>query len=327
MVINAISNDNVHCLFLGDLSQLINLSTGTPIKDIINSGKAKVCTLSKCFRFGRGGKETVSVKCRRGEMYILDEDLGKDTVSYGENNDYTYIKSNGTLEQITDTFLMVMKKHKYKPSDIHIVVPFNVGECGCLSINSHIQSIINPPKVGENTISIKVKNGKNTMEICFRQGDLILNTSNNYNCLTMDGYNELRKDTSLKKEDVKTAECMNGQVGKVLEIKDNIMFAQFDEDVLVFTKSDAQNLLHSMAINHFKIQGSQNKCIILLTLNQHKKLLNKQCLYTGLTRATENLYEIADISAIQYSVDTDDGDTRDTFLEEMLISLDNPPQQ
>jgi ATP-dependent exoDNAse (exonuclease V) alpha subunit len=98
------------------------------------------------------------------------------------------------------------------------------------------------------------------------------------------------------------------------------MFIQFDEDVLVFTKSDAQNLLLSMAINHFKIQGSQNKCIILLTLNQHKKLLNKQCLYTGLTRATEFIYEIADISAIQYSVDTDDSDKRDTFLEEMLKS-------
>ena len=321
MVINAISNDNVHCLFLGDVQQLLNLSLGTPMKDIINSGKVKVCVLSKCFRFGLGGKETASVKCRRGEMYILEEDLGKETVSYGENNDYTYIKSDGTLEQIADTFLMAMKKHHYKPQDICIVVPFNIGTCGCLSINNHIQSIINPPKVGEESITIKVKSGKDNVEVCFRQGDIVLNTSNNYNCLTLDGYEQLKKDNSLKREDVEKAECMNGQIGKVLNIKDNVMFIQFDEDVLVFTKSDAQNLLLGLAINHFKIQGSQNKCIILLTLNQHKKLLNKQCLYTGLTRATEYIYEIADISAIQYSVDTDDSNKRDTFLEDMLKNI------
>lgn len=322
MVINAISNPHVHCLFLGDLEQLINLSLGTPIKDIINSGKAKVCRLSKCFRFGKGGKETVSVKCRRGEMYILDEDLGKETVSYGENNDYTYIKSDGTIEQIADTFLMAIKKHNYKPKDIHIIVPFNIGKCGCLAINTHIQSIINPPKVGEESIVIKVKSGKEYVEVCFRKNDLVMNIVNNYACLTLDGYNELKRDSSLRREDVVQSECMNGQVGKILEIKNNIMFIQFDEEVLVFTKSDAQNLLLSVAINNFKIQGSQNKCIILLTLNQHKKLLNKQCLYTGLTRATEFIYEIADIGAIQYSVDTDDSDKRDTFLEEMLISLD-----
>ena len=321
MVINAISNDNVHCLFIGDIQQLLNLSLGTPIKDIIASGKVKVCTLSKCFRFGLGGKETVSVKCRRGEMYILEEDLGKDTVSYGENNDYTYIKSDGTIEQITDTYLMAMKKHHYKPQDICIVVPFNIGQCGCLAINNHIQAIINPPKVGQESISIKVKSGKENVEICFRQNDIVMNTSNNYNCLTLGGYEQLKNDNSLKREDVGVAECMNGQIGKVLNIKDNVMFIQFDEDVLVFTKSDAQNLLHGLAINHFKIQGSQNKCIILLTLNQHKKLLNKQCLYTGLTRATEYIYEIADISAIQYSVDTDDTDKRDTFLEDMLKNI------
>ena len=322
MVINAISNNNVHCLFLGDLQQLINLSTGLPIKDIIASGKARVCTLSKCFRFGLGGKETVSVKCRRGEMYILDEDLGKDRISYGENNDYTYIKSDGTIEQITDTYLMAMKKYKYKPQDINIVVPFNIGKTGCLSINNHIQSIINPPKVGEETIKIKVKSGKEYVEVCFRQNDIVLNTSNNYNCLTLDGYEQLKQDKTLRREDVDRAECMNGQTGKVLSIKDNVMFIQFDEDVLVFTKSDAQNLLLGIAINCFKIQGSQNKCIILLTLNQHKKLLNKQCLYTGLTRATEYLYEIADISAIQYSVDTDNSNKRDTFLEDMLKEVE-----
>lgn len=318
MVINAISNSNVRVLLLGDIQQLINLSLGTPIKDIIASGKVKVCTLSKCFRFGKGGKETVSIKCRKGEMYINDEDLDKDTVAYGEDKDYVYIKYDGTLQQIADTYVNVMKKHKYKVQDIHIISPFNVGQSGCLAINNYIQSIINPPRLDEESLVVKVKGGK---EVCFRKADVVMNTSNNYSCLTLDGYNQLKEDKSLKREDVEVAECMNGQIGTILDIKDKILFIKFDEEILVFTKNDAQNLLLGMAINHFKIQGSQNKCIIVLTLMEHIKLLNKQCLYTGLTRATERIYEIAEISAIQYSVQKDDTNKRDTFLLEMLESI------
>lgn len=321
MVINAISNPYVHVLLLGDIQQLINLSLGAPIKDIINSGRVKVCELTKCFRFGKGGKETVSVKCRRGEMYILEEDLNKDTVSYGEDNDYTYIKFDGTLDQVTDVYTKVMNKHNYKPSDIWVLVPYNIKALGCLNINTQIQSIVNPPKAGESFISINIKNKDGKFEICFKKGDMVLNTSNNYKCLSLEVYEELKRDSSLRREDLPVSECMNGQSGKVLDIKDNLMFIQFDEEILVFTKMEAQKSLLSYAINHFKAQGSQNKCIILLTLNQHKKLLNKQCLYTGLTRATDYIYEIADIEAIQYSIETDDTNERDTFLEDMLKEM------
>lgn len=318
MVINAISNDNAHILFLGDIQQLLNLGGGTPIKDIINSGKANVCNLTKCFRFGKGGKETVSVKCRRGEMYILDEDLDKDIVSYGENGDYTYIRFENNIEQITDLYLDIIKKDKYKPSDIWVVAPHNVGKYGCLAINERIQALINPPKNGENTISINVNSGNSKKEVCFRKGDMVMNTSNNYNCINFDSYEQLKKDPTLNRDDVPKSECMNGQTGVILEIKDNLMFAKFDEEILVLTKAEVQKLLLAYAINHFKVQGSQNKCILLITIREQANSLNKQCLYTGLTRATEKIYELGDISAIRGAVERDDTNERNTFLEDML---------
>jgi len=87
---------------------------------------------------------------------------------------------------------------------------------------------------------------------------------------------------------------------------------------LVFSKDEVKNLLLGFALNHFKAQGSQIPHVILLTLSQHETLLNKQCLYTGLTRATDTITEIGTIKAIEYAVNKNDTNSRDTWLPYLL---------
>lgn len=317
MVIDAITNPNVRIVCLGDIQQLLNLSLGTPIKDLIMSNLIKVCLLTKCFRFGLGGIATVSTKCRNGEFYIEDEDMDKDIVSYGEKKDYTYIKYNNTTEQILDVYENLLKDKKCKPKDVWILSPFNVGSNGCLILNNKIQAIVNPPKNGEKNMTIT----RQGVDICFRQNDIVMNTVNNYNCISIDSYEELLKDKGLSREDLPKEECMNGMSGRIVEVGDNIVKILFDEKIIVFSKDEVKNLVLGYVLNHFKAQGSQNKHIILLTIKEHDVLLNKQCLYTGQTRATDTLIEIGDIKVMQKAVATNDTNSRDTFLPDLLKQL------
>lgn len=318
MVINAITNPHVRFVCLGDIQQLLNLSKGTPIKDLINSGIVPIFELTKCFRFGKGGKETVSTKCRKGEFYIEDCDIGKNKIAYGENNDYTFINHDGSVEQILEIYQDVLKKNKCKPKDVWILTPYNINLFGCINLNNEIQAIINPPIVGEKNMKIKVKNGNTYTEVCFRKNDIVMNTVNNYSCLSLDSYEQLLKNDDLSRDDMPKEECMNGMSGRILNITNEVMTILFDETILVFSKEEVKNLLLSSAINHFKAQGSQIPHIILLTLEQHSQLLNKQCLYTGLTRATDTITEIGTIKAIEYAVNKNDSNSRDTWLLNLL---------
>lgn len=314
MVINAITNPNVRIVFLGDIQQLLNLSLGTPIKDLIESGLVKVSLLTKCFRFGLGGKATVSTKCRNGQMYIEDDDYDKEYVSYGKDKDYSYTRFNHTQEQILDLYVSLLKKYKCKPKDLWGIVPYNVGQYGCLELNNKVQAIINPPVVGENTVKVV----RQKVEIVFRKGDMVMNNVNNYNCISLDSYEMIMKNDDISRDDMPKEECMNGMSGKVLDIKNNVMMIQFDEKILVFSKSDAEALTLSYFINHFKAQGSQINHVLLLTIAEHEALLNKQCLYTGLTRATLTVDELADIRTIENAVNRNDTNSRDTFLPTLL---------
>jgi len=319
MILGSITNPNVRFVCLGDIQQLLNLSLGTPIKDLINSGIVPIYSLTKCFRFGKGGKATVSTKCRNGEFYIEDEDIGKDVIVYGEDKDYTFINHDGSVEQILEVYQNVMKKYRCKPKDIWVLTPYNVREFGCYDLNNNIQTIVNPPIVGEKNMKIKVKNGNTYTEICFRKNDIVMNTVNNYSCISLESYEQLLKNDELSRDDMPKEECMNGMSGRVLDIDDHVMKILFDETILVFSKDEVKNLLLGYVLNHFKAQGSQIAHVILLTLPHHEVLLNKQCLYTGLTRATDTITEIGTIQAIESAVNKNDTNSRDTWLPNLLV--------
>lgn len=317
MLINAIENDSIRVLLIGDSYQLPSIGIGRIIKDIIESQKVPTCTLTKCFRFGEGGMAKVSTLTRQGKFYIEDSDIDKNEILLGKNKDYKYIKSDGTIDQILSEYQKLIDK-KIKPDDICVLTPHNINEYGTININNHIQALINPPKPNETTITIKVQK----QEVTFRQRDIIMNTKNNYNILTEEGYNMLINDETgmLTKDDVKTTEIFNGSMGKVLEVSTSYIKAKFDEEIVVLNKLECNNLLLGYSSNPYKMQGSQNKWLIVLTLGVHKKSLNRQLRYTALTRASDGIVEIGDIDIMQDSLLTIEDDNRSTWLKELLLT-------
>ena len=319
MIINAIDNSNIKLLLLGDVEQLPSISCGRIIRDCIESGRVPICTLTKCFRFSQGGMSMVSTKARDGKFYLTEEECQLDHVVLGKNKDYEYIKSDGTIEQICDTYQSLLDK-KIKPNDICVIIPQNVGNMGVFKVNNALQQIANPPKPNEKVITNKVYSSNKSYDMSFKVGDLVMNTKNNYHMMNEEEYEQMKIDGLLCKEDVATCSVFNGQIGKILSISDdNIFKILFDQEILVFDKKDSYNLILAYASNPFRMQGSQCEYIIAITLEQHKRMLNRQLLYTTLTRASKGIIEIGEINAMKYAVATMGDDNRKTWLKELLL--------
>ena len=157
----------------------------------------------------------------------------------------------------------------------------------------------------------------------FKVGDLVMNTKNNYHMMNEEEYETMKNDSCLCKDDVATCSIFNGQIGKIVDIsEDNIIKILFDQEIIVFDRKDSYNLLLSYSSNIFKLQGSQCKYIIVLTLNCHNRMLNRQLLYTALTRASKGIIEIGDIAAMKYAVATMGDDNRQTWLKDLLVEND-----
>jgi hypothetical protein len=321
MIINSLKNSpNTRILLIGDSSQIPSISTGRVMKDIIESNKVPICTLTKCFRFKQGGMAMVSTMIRNGEFY-LDDNI-EDEVIMGENKDYKFVRFNNTVEQIVDEYAKLINKG-IKKEDITIISPMNKYEFGAININNHIQEYINPPQPNEEVVVYE--NKATHTKIVFRAGDIVMNTKNNYNCLKLDGYETLKEDdtNTLTSEDVGCGAVFNGEIGKVLNIENGKMKIQFNESIFVFDKTDARHLLLGYCSNPFKLQGSQNKWIIVLTIEEHKRMLNRQLQYTSETRASDGVVEIGEIKTMKNCVNTLGDDNRDTYLKDLLLNQKN----
>lgn len=317
MLISMIDNPNMKILFIGDIKQIPSISAGKVVRDLIESNVVPVCSLTKCFRFGIGGIATVSTMARNGKYYL--NDLKDAEISIGKNKDYQFITFKDDINQIVNCYDNIMQKHKLKPQDICVLTPYNIGDYGAYNINNAIQALVNPPKANEHVIINKIKNKNRTYKMMFRENDIVMNTVNNYNALPLDSWNELQNDTTsvITSDDLPKVECMNGEIGKVLSVKEDHMSVQFDENIIVFNKFESHNLILAYASNPYKYQGSQCKWIINLSTSSHAKSLNRQLLYTSLTRATDGLVEIGEPKVIRDAILTL-GDDRDTWLKELL---------
>lgn len=322
MLINAIENPNVRIYFNLDLGQIPPIGVGCPLRDIIQSGIVPTCSLTKVFRYGEGGLYKMATDAYDKKFYINELDPNNnDRVSIGKNKDYTYVKYDGTVEQVLNEYKKFLDR-KIKPIDITIITPWTVTDFGTVCLNNEIQNIVNPPKPNETTITRKFCRGKYQYEMTFRIGDLILNTKNCYKIPTLEGYNRMKQDSLLTTEDVESTIVMNGEIGKILDIENGYIIAQFGEEIIVFDKTLQKELLHGWVLTSYKLQGSECPYTITLITPQFENSLNKNIIYTDMSRARKEVVEIIDPNTLSSAIQLDITESRKTWLKELL--LDNP---
>ena len=314
MLINAIANDNARIIINMDLGQIAPISCGCPMRDIINSGIIPVCNLTKVFRYGEGGLYKMATDAYDKKFYIGELDYNKDRVSVGKNNDYTYVRYNGEVQQVVDEYKKFLNRG-IKPIDIAVITCWNVTDFGTINLNNEIQKIVNPD-IQEGKFIKKTIRKK---EVFFKVNDIILNCQNTYEILTLSGYNEIKNSgNTLTEEDVETTSVMNGEIGRILDIDDGNIIAQFDEDIIVFDKKLQDNLLLAYSLTSYKLQGSECPYVITLVTPQFEKSLNKNIIYTDMSRTRKEVVEIIDPTTLANAITIDSIQERLTNLERLL---------
>lgn len=314
ILINSIKNPNCKLLFNGHLGQISPIQCGCPMRDMVNGGVVPTLSLSKVFRYGEGGLYKMATDADNGKFYLEDLDyMNKDRISIGVNNDYTYIRYNGEIEQVIEEYKKLLERG-IKPIDISVVTIWNITDFGSINLNNKIQELVNPKTENGKYVEIKVRG----FDVLLKVGDIILNTKNCYDILTFEGYELIKKDKLLSKEDVPRSKVMNGEIGKIVNIDNGYIIAKFGEELLVFDKLKQRELLLAYVLTSFKLQGSENLHIISLITPQFKKTLSKNIIYTDMSRARKEVVEIIDPIVLEEAIKIDTTNNRETNLTKLL---------
>ena len=288
-------------IFVCDEAQLASISCGNIVQDLIDSGIVPRANLTKVFRYGVGGIATIATDARMGTMDNLSKPF----------NDFKFVPINSDpIEQILQEYDKLIEKG-YKKDEILVLSPYNKGKKGTYEINKAIQTRYN---ANDYTFASYQRQGMGKIQ--FKVGDMVLNTKNNYRmpCLEMD-------DDGFEMEG--EMQCMNGDIGVVRECrgdeKNPMLIVEFDEGMAAISGSDIANLLLGYSVSIHKVQGAQNKAIIVVIDKEHERLLSRNLMYVAFSRAQEYMVVIADEDVLKEGLEVQENLERDTYLKDMLI--------
>lgn len=255
-------------ILVGDVNQLPSVGPGCVLKDIIDSGVCNVVKLTKIFRQASTSDIIVNAhKINAGEEVVLDN----------KSMDFFFLKRYDA-DVIINVMLQLIKQKLPKfveasEYDIQVLTPMRKGLLGVERLNGILQKYLNPPENG--------KREKEHGNILFREGDKVMQTKNNYQLEW-----EVRSRFGLSID--KGMGIFNGDMGIIREINDfaETMTVEFDEGRMVdysFKLLDELELAYAITIH--KSQGSEYPAVVIPLLSGPMMLLNRNLLYTAVTRA------------------------------------------
>ena len=291
-------------IFVCDEAQLASISCGNIVQDLIDSGAVPRANLTKVFRYGVGGIATIATDARMGTMDNLSKSF----------NDFKFVSiGSNPIEQVLEEYDKLIKKG-YKKDEILVLSPYNKGHKGTYEINKAIQSRYN---ANDYTFASYQRQGMGKIQ--FKVGDMVLNTKNNYHMPSL----EMDEDGL---EMFGEMQVMNGDIGVIRECrgdeKNPMLIVEFDEGMVAISGSDIANLLLGYSVSIHKVQGAQNKAIIVVIDKEHKRLLSRNLCYVAFSRAQEYMVVIADENVLNEGLEVQENLERDTYLKDMLIKGD-----
>ncbi len=258
----------MHLILIGDDAQLPSVGTGQVLHDLIVSGSYPVVQLTRIFR-----QATQSDIVMNAHRVLAGEPLALDNKS----RDFFFLAREDPADIRGLLVLLIRDKlppyvHA-EPQDIQVLVPMRRGPLGAISLNKALQSALNPP-------SPKKKEWQQGERI-WRVGDKVMQTKNDYNAVwEVHGRNGIVIDHG--------EGIFNGDLGKIVDI-DRVsqeVTILFDENRRVCVPfSSMEDVDHAFAMTIHKAQGSEYPAVILPLLGGPRMLLNRNLLYTAITRA------------------------------------------
>jgi exodeoxyribonuclease V alpha subunit len=269
-LLKAIPNE-AHLMLVGDIDQLPSVGAGNVLNDVIASEIGQVTRLSQIFR--QDDTSHIVTNAHR---------INHGKMPYTDNNstDFFFFSIEDpaeAAEMVVDIVVNRLPKKfdEYDPiNDVQIIAPMYRGAIGVNALNEALQETLNPGsfKIAEVRIGGKV----------FRKGDKVMQTKNNYE-----------------------KEVFNGDIGIVrgIYVDDNSLEVVIDGRDIIYKYEDAEEqLIHAYCISTHRSQGSEYPVVVMPIMPQHYMMLQRNLLYTAITRARKMVILVGTTKAIAMAV-------------------------
>jgi exodeoxyribonuclease V alpha subunit len=282
-------------LFIGDVHQLPSIAAGNVLRDMIQSEVFPVAQLTEVFRQAAASKITqCSYAVNAGQMPSI-EVITKATEQF--ETDCVWVKCSSTIIPKAIEWLLREKLPQlgYPQTDIQYLAPMHKSDSGNIAINQLVQNFWNPPQPSQR----KIKQ--------FRVGDRVIQTSNDYNQLVFNG-------------DIGTIESI---ASKDEEIITHIRYPDWQEPqgkLIEYSVAQLDNVMLAYSITIHKSQGSEFPVVVIPLSMQHNMMLQRNLLYTAITRGRRLVVLVGEDRAMQQAVNTVRSARRYTRLQERLQS-------
>ena len=274
---------NMRLVLVGDIDQLPSVGAGNVLRDIIDSGRFPVIRLTRIFRQAQQSRIITNAhRINQGEF---------PDISNGRNTDFFFINNEEPEAAVQEIVALVSSKlpryYGVKPSEVQVLTPMQRGVLGGTNLNQTLQAALNPEGEG-------LRRGG----FIFRLYDKVMQVKNNYD-----------------------KEVFNGDIGRItaVDLQERTLQVMFDGRVIEYDVSELDELVHAYATTIHKAQGSEYPIVVMPVLMTHFVMLQRNLLYTGITRAKKVLVMIGSKKALAYAVHNVTVSQRNTKLKERLM--------
>jgi exodeoxyribonuclease V alpha subunit len=270
-------------LLIGDIDQLPAVGAGNFLHDIIASGLIPTVTLKTIFRQATNSLIVLNAhRVNEGEFPL--------THAPEARQDFIFIKEDDPAAVITHLKRILfasLPRHGISASQAVVLVPMNRGIVGTHVLNQQLQEILNPTAAP----------GITHYTTLFKQGDKVMQIRNNYD-----------------------KNVFNGDIGYIedLDHEERTITVQYGERLVIYESDEFDELVLAYAMTIHKSQGSEYPAVIIPLFMQHFTLLQRNLLYTAITRAKKFCILIGQPKAIGMALATTKGNQRTTFLKVFL---------
>ncbi|MEQ1839448.1 MAG: ATP-dependent RecD-like DNA helicase, partial [Verrucomicrobiales bacterium] len=274
-------------LLVGDVDQLPSVGPGCVLRDLIESGVVPVARLSEIYRQAAASRIIEAAHAvNQGHLPPLESE---------SDSDFFFIERTGP-EAIGSTLLHLVaeripgKFHLDRRDEIQVLTPMNRQSLGTKELNTSLQAALNPPS--------ELKFEIERFGTLFRTGDKVIQTRNNYD-----------------------KEIFNGDIGHIAEITTEpvSVYVTFDGNQRIhYEPGELDELQLAYAVTIHKAQGSEFPAVVIPLASQHYVLLQRNLLYTAITRGKRLVIVVGEKRALEMAVRNSESSQRYSGLKRRL---------
>lgn len=263
------------CILVGDADQLPSVGAGAVLHDIIASGQVPVVRLDTIFRQQEGGRIVTNAHLiNSGRLPVVNEDP---EFRFVEIED----EAQGA-EKISALYNSELLETGDKFA-VQVLSPMYKNPCGVDNLNQLIQGRFNPSAEGKGELK-----GKN---VIFRVGDKVMQKHNDYE-----------------------KGVFNGDIGEIFAIQKDMVYVRYPEQDVKYEGQEVDEITLAYAITVHKSQGSEYHTVIMVLVNSHAIMLQRNLFYTAVTRAKRKVILVGSKRAVQTAVQNQRTSRRFTLL-------------